>query len=128
MSLSVPGEQAPIGFTLVIGPSASRREAAISAALAAGIPRRNAVILEGMPDGNPMLDASPSLLLSRIAPGCLCCAGNLVMRVTLNRLLRQRPAHLYIGVASGTHLEQLRSWLSSAPYDQLLVAGPDYHA
>jgi len=118
----------PIPTVLVTGPSAAAREAAIGKALQyPATPRSDgaAVILEGLPDGNVMLEASDHLLISRIAPGCLCCAGNLVMRVTLNRLLRQRPARLFIGIADTTHLDQLRSWLSSAPYDQLLAFMPD---
>jgi hypothetical protein len=38
----------------------------------------------------------------------------------LNRLLRQRPERLFIGVARSEHLDQLRSWLQAEPYDQLL--------
>jgi len=49
------------------------------------------------------------------------------MRVTLNRLLRQHPKRLFIGLAGSEHLGQLRSWLSSAPYDQLLSLTPDRH-
>jgi hypothetical protein len=116
---------------LVTGASAATREAAIAEALEyPATPRSDgvAVILEGLPDGNSPLENSDKLLISRIAPGCLCCAGNLVMRVTLNRLLRQRPARLFIGVAATTHLDQLRSWLSSAPYDQLLALLPDLHS
>jgi hypothetical protein len=116
---------------LVTGPNASAREAAIARALDdPATPRSDgaAVILEGLPDGNPMLEISEKLLISRIAPGCLCCAGNLVMRVTLNRLLRQRPARLFIGVADTAHLDQLRSWLSSTPYDQLLALAPELHS
>jgi G3E family GTPase len=71
---------------------------------------------------------SASLLISRIAPGCLCCTGNLVLRVTLNRLLRESPRRLFIGVARGEHLDQLRSWLESAPYDQLLELAPILHS
>jgi hypothetical protein len=115
---------------LVTGPSAAAREAAIAGAISPATPRDDAVaiILEGLPDGSPFLEPSDQILISRIAPGCLCCAGNLVMRVTLNRLLRQRPARLYIGVAGTAHLDQLRSWLSSAPYDQLLALTPDLHS
>jgi hypothetical protein len=118
----------PIPTVLVIGPNAAAREAAIARALDdPATPRSDgaAVILEGLPDGNPVLEISEKLMISRIAPGCLCCAGNLVMRVTLNRLLRQRPARLFIGVADTAHLDQLRSWLSSTPYDQLLALMPE---
>ena len=121
----------PIPTVIVTGATAAAREAAIAAALDdPATPRGEAVaiILEGLPSGSSPLENSDKLLISRIAPGCLCCAGNLVMRVTLNRLLRQRPARLFIGVAATTHLDQLRSWLSGTPYDQLLALLPDLHS
>jgi hypothetical protein len=121
--------------TLVTGPAAGAREQAIFDRLqlsnlhqtgaksdlhAAGI------ILEGLAAGNSPLDNLPAhVLFARIASGCLCCGGNLVLRVTLNRILRQRPDHLFIGVARSEHLDQLRSWLQAEPYDQLLRLTPD---
>lgn len=129
---------APVATTLVTGPTARAREAAIAAHLsthrsdASGDGRDAivpAVILEGLAPGTSPLDAMEGeLKLARIAPGCLCCAGNLVLRVTLNRLLRQRPERLFIGVARSEHLDQLRSWLESEPYDQLLRLTPDLDA
>jgi hypothetical protein len=120
----------PVTVTLVTGSSAARREQAIFDRLA--LPDSHpgdapsAVILEGLAPGNSPLDTLPAqVLCARIAPGCLCCAGNLVLRVTLNRLLRQRPERLFIGVARSEHLDQLRSWLQSEPYDQLLRLTPD---
>jgi hypothetical protein len=117
----------PVTATLVTGASARAREHAIAAQLlsAAHQDGATAVILEGLADAGSPLVPSGSLLISRIAPGCLCCTGNLVLRVTLNRLLRQRPGRLFIGVARSEHLDQLRSWLRSAPYDQLLDLAPD---
>jgi len=88
----------------------------------------DAVILEGMGVASTPLESGPSLQVMRIAPGCLCCDGNLVLRVTLNRLLRQRPVRLFIGLASSEHLDQLRSWLAAPPYDQLLALSPTVHA
>jgi hypothetical protein len=117
---------APLGIvsaTLVSGASAARREALIAASLPARA--RCAVILEGLPDGHTILAPSPLLDLHRVAPACLCCTGNLVLRVTLNRILRLRPERLFIGIASADHLDQLRSWLRDAPYDQLLELTPD---
>jgi hypothetical protein len=116
--------------TLVIGPSAAVREQAIFDRLQLSnlhqSGARSGVILEGIASGNSPLDSLPAhVLFARIAPGCLCCAGNLVLRVTLNRMLRQRPDHLYIGVARSEHLDQLRSWLQAEPYDQLLRLTPD---
>jgi G3E family GTPase len=112
-----------VATTLVTGASAHAREQAIAAQLSDlhQIPPV-AIILEGLAPGSSPLDSlqSSDVLMARIAPGCLCCTGNLVLRVTLNRLLRQRPGRLFIGVARSEHLDQLRSWLESAPYDQLL--------
>ena len=108
--------------TLVTGASAASREGAI----AATAPLDAAILLEGLPSGHTILpDAFDA---TRIAPGCLCCTGNLVLRVTLNRILRRRPTRLFIGLASTEHLDQLRSWLSAPPYDQLLALTPDLHA
>ena len=88
----------------------------------------DAVILEGLGVAATPLETGPGLQVMRIAPGCLCCDGNLVLRVTLNRLLRQRPRRLFIGLASSEHLDQLRSWLAAPPYDQLLALEPVVHA
>ncbi|NHZ87911.1 GTPase [Massilia sp. CCM 8733] len=125
-------------LTLVTGGSAAQREAAIAARLAqlssgagpqaaaAGQPHGvSAVLLEGLPSGQTLLSPSDSLPVHRIAPGCLCCTGNLVLRVTLNRILRLRPDRLFIGLAATDHLDQLRSWLQDPPYDQLLELTAD---
>lgn len=113
--------------SLVTGPTAGARERLVAAQLASGAPACVAVLLEGLPDGTTILSPSPTVLIERIAPGCLCCSGNLVLRVTLNRLLRRRPERLYIGLATTGHLDQLRSWLQHPPYDQLLELTPDQH-
>ena len=122
----------PTPLTLVSGGRAAEREAAIAQALQPG--HATAVILEGLADGNAILadlaeEISPSssfpLQLLRIAPGCLCCSGNLVLRVTLNRLLRHPPARLFISLADATHIEQLRTWLTASPYDVLLALQAD---
>jgi hypothetical protein len=124
---------ARVATTLVTGPGAAARERAIAARLrspdAAESSGLQAVILEGIASGNSPLDSlPPNAQLARIAPGCLCCTGNLVLRVTLNRMLRQRPERLFIGVADSEHLDQLRSWLQSEPYDQLLTLTADLQA
>ncbi|SDH95797.1 GTPase [Janthinobacterium sp. YR213] len=122
----------PTPLTLVSGGCAAGREAAIAQALPPDQPA--AVILEGLADGNGILadlaeQVSPSpsfpLQLLRIAPGCLCCSGNLVLRVTLNRLLRHPPARLFISLADASHIEQLRTWLTASPYDALLALQAD---
>ena len=104
--------------TLVTGARASLREAAIAAALAPGV--ATAIIVEGLSDGNSALVDLVGPQIVRIAPGCLCCAGNMILRVTLNRLLRRPPEQLFISLANGAHIDPLRSFLSQAPYDRLL--------
>lgn len=112
--------------TLVTGDTAKAREAAIAAHLDAAVD--TALILEGLPAGNPILAEAPGLRISRIAPGCLCCTGNLTMRVTLNRFLRNPPQRLFIGLATSDHLDRLRAILSQAPYDALLTLTQDLRA
>ena len=116
-----------VATTLVTGASAAAREAAIAALLEplpAAPDRFNAVILEGLASGISPIATNSSVRLVRLAAGCVCCTGSLVLRVTLNRLLRQGPERLFIGVGNSEHLDQLRSWLQEAPYDQLLALNP----
>lgn len=114
--------------TLVLAASANAREAAISIAisedLAKGQITRHAVLLEGLPDGHGQLEAlldGNSIPVIRIAAGCLCCSGNVILRVSINRLLRHKPQRLFIGLATPTHQAQLRTLLQQAPYDAWLV-------
>lgn len=67
----------------------------------------------------------PKIRLSRIAPGCPCCVGKLTMQVTLNRLLRDAPARMYIAMADAAHIEGMRAFLTQAPYDALLKLDDD---
>lgn len=117
----------PVSTWLVTGARAGAREAAIAAHLPKEGP--SVIILEGLSDGGSALSFDPAdgpfpyenvPQVLRIAPGCLHCSGNMILRVTLNRVLRRPPARLYISLASAEHLEQLRSWLSEAPYGDLL--------
>jgi G3E family GTPase len=114
--------------TLVLGNTAALREAAIASAVDGT--NSTALILEGIPDGSSRLDTltSSAFQIFRIAPGCMCCSGNLTMRVTLNRVLRNRPSRLYIGIASSGHLGGIRDFLAQAPYDNLLELTKDLYA
>lgn len=121
-----------IPTTLVTGPTAAARENAIAAVLSPG--HATAIILEGLADAHSPLvydESDPTAWqpqVHRIAPGCLCCAGNLVLRVTLNRLLRRPPAQLFISLADATHVDSLRAMLATAPYDALLRLEPVLNA
>ncbi len=108
--------------TLVTGASAAIREATIRTMLDAQL--STALILEGLPDGTSTLadlaQANPLLSIIRIAPGCICCTGNLTMRVTLNRILRTHPQRLFISLVSAEHLPSIRQFLLQEPYDKWL--------
>ena len=117
-----------IPATLVLGTDAAARETAIAAALESAPQAAAALILEGMADGADRFGAFSALHVARIAPGCPCCTGNLTMRVTLNRMLRLRPTHLYVGLASAGHLSGIRDFLSQPPYDSLLTLTDDLRA
>lgn len=112
--------------TLVTGSSYTAREAAIAAALRPGVSAF--AILEGLPEGkadSPLQQALPPQHVLRIAPGCPCCTGSLTMRVTLNRMLRHAPQHLFIGLADTGHLQQFRDFLRTDPYSRLLTLTED---
>lgn len=69
-----------------------------------------AVIVEGGPG---TLSAPPGVELVQLAPGCVCCVGQLPLRVTVARLLRQvRPARLWIEVSAAQHVAELRRQLN----------------
>lgn len=74
-----------------------------------------AVVIEGGPG---TFVASGGITLVQLAAGCVCCVGQLPLRVTVARLLRQvRPARLWIEIADGAHLPEVRRQL----------AGPGFH-
>jgi hypothetical protein len=45
----------------------------------------------------------------------------------LNRILRQRPARLYISVAANEHQDQFRRFIKEAPYHALLKFTEDLY-
>lgn len=113
--------------TLVAGGNAIDREAAIAQILVAH--RSTAILLEGMPSGNSPLDdwqGKTGFSMHRIAAGCPCCVGNLTMRVMLNRLLKQAPEHLYISLATSSHLPQVRDLLIQTPYSHHIRLTDDW--
>ena len=113
-------------ITLVYGRSSKEREQAIATQLNKTC--INVVIAEGIADGSAALaDMSEQkiLRLFRIAPGCPCCTGNLTMRVTLNRILRQPPQAIYLSLSSNTHLPEIRKFLQDPQYINLLSLTED---
>ncbi len=112
-------ENKPVSVVLVAGGHYQDRESWIARELVqfGAIPHcKIGIILEGLPSGMMPLQASSSLIIERIAPGCLCCIGNLVLRVTLTRVLRTRPRALYVAINNSEHLETLRAFLQQDAY------------
>ena len=112
--------------SLVLGDSHAARERAIAAAANTDV--SSVAIVEGLPSGEAVLDDLPQdvrLDVFRVAPGCPCCSGNLTMRVTLNRALRKRPAHLYLSLSNAEHREQVLNFLREPQYQALLDIGDD---
>ncbi|RJX33042.1 MAG: GTPase [Oxalobacter sp.] len=107
--------------TLVAGGDAGARERAIANRLPAleQAGASLAVILEGGSEISGLFDSA--IPVTRLSPACPCCVGNLAMRVTLNRILRNPPSQLFISIAQAAHLEAVRDALMQAPYDQHLT-------
>lgn len=123
---NLPGDDGSrVRCTLVTGPTAAAREAIIAASLRPGEP--TCVLLEGIPDGLDRLAKAehPELLeVTRIAPGCICCTGNLPMRVSLDRLLRRQPRRLFVALASTEHFDAILAFLQAPPYNAHLFVDP----
>lgn len=111
-----------LATTLVAGGSMAERETVLAQIT---MPTA-AVIIEGLPTGQAVFPDAQQLI--RLAPACLCCAGNLVLTVHLNRLLRQTPppSALFIVLHNAEHLPQLRAQLVNSPYDAYLLLSADY--
>lgn len=121
-------ENKSVELVLVAGGSYQERESWIASTLAQHrlIPQAKiAVVLEGLPTGSMLLQASPTLFIERIAPGCICCIGNLVLRVTFTRLLRLKPDYLYLAINDCAHLENLKAFLQQDTYANILHLGQE---
>ncbi|QEI04549.1 hypothetical protein FXN63_00910 [Pigmentiphaga aceris] len=78
-----------------------------------------AVIVEGGPG---TLVAPGGITLVQLAAGCVCCVGQLPLRVTVARLLRQvRPARLWIEISDGAHLAEVRRQLNGPGFRGAIV-------
>jgi len=88
------------------------------------------VLLEGAPaDGTPEWQPPPGVHLHVLAPACLCCIGNLTLRVTLARVLRhEMPRHVVIGIADPLHRPRLFDWLAQPPWAGRLSTQDAPHA
>lgn len=59
------------------------------------------------------LVAPDDVPLARLAPGCVCCVGQVPLRVTLGRLVRaHRPQDILLLLATADHLPRVRALLA----------------
>ncbi len=109
--------------TLVVGGDGAAREKAIAVSAEPG--KRTVALIEGLPSGSALDDVTTpnALQVVRIAPGCPCCTGNLSMRVTLNRALRQDPDQLFLSLANREHLANVINFLQEDQYRSRLEIG-----
>jgi hypothetical protein len=111
-----------IPLTLVSGGSSESRERAIASMLPS--PSNDAAVvialLEDIPSGQSALD-DLAIQSHRIANCCPCCIGTLPITVTLNKILRQSPTRIYLGLASSHSVESIKKLLKSMPYNDLIV-------
>ncbi len=111
-------------LTLVAGGSYAEREAWIATTLqnisSHTSQQKIGVLLEGLPSGTMSLQSSSFLQIERIAPGCFCCIGQIAMRVSLNRLLRQQLGHLFVAINDEQHLSSFHASLNQAPYSEII--------
>ena len=86
------------------------QQAQLDAWLAQASGGRRAVIAES---GFAPLEAPEHVPLARLAPGCVCCVGQVPLRVTLTRTVRaHRPDHILLLLASAEHLPRVRALLA----------------
>jgi hypothetical protein len=58
------------------------------------------------------LRSPAGVALARLAPGCVCCAGEVPLRTTLTRIVRaHRPAEVLVLISADAHLPRVRRLL-----------------
>ncbi len=105
------GNVAAPRVTIAVARGREAQQAAIDAWAQSAASVAAAVIAEG---AFFELAAPPGVAVARLAAGCVCCVGNVPMRVTLTRLLRStKPARILLLIADATHFERVRALLES---------------
>lgn len=114
--MAVSSGPANIAVTLRTARGQAAQQAALDAWIdarrAAADGRGLAVIAEGA-----FFDLScpAGVALARLAPGCVCCVGEVPLRTTLTRIVRShRPTELLLLIATDEHLERVRRLLAEA--------------
>ena len=67
------------------------------------------IIVEGL----AAIDAPDDVAITRLAAGCVCCLGQVPLRVALVRSVRAlHPEHVLLLLASGAHFDRVRALLA----------------
>jgi hypothetical protein len=83
---------------------------AVDAWLVATSASRRAILIEG---AFSALDVPPGVAVTRMGAGCVCCIGQVPLRVGLTRMVRAlRPEVVLLVLASGEHLARVRALLA----------------
>lgn len=70
---------------------------------------RRAILSEGFGS----FTSPDDIAVARLGAGCVCCLGQVPLRVTLTRLMRgQRPEHLLLLLTDSQHLTRVRTVLT----------------
>jgi hypothetical protein len=84
---------------------------------------RRAVIAES---GFVPLEAPDDVPLACLAPGCVCCVGQVPLRVMLTRTVRMhRPDDLLLLLATADHLPRVRALLADGSLGARFDVRPD---
>ena len=85
-------------------------QAGVDAWLAETAASRRAILIEG---SFTALDAPPGVPVTRLGAGCVCCLGQVPLRVGLTRMVRTlRPDVVLLVLANGEHLARVRALLA----------------
>ncbi len=83
---------------------------AIAAWLAATQGERRAAFIEGLA---ATIELPDDLAVTRLAAGCVCCLGQVTLRVGVVRTVRNaRPDALLLVLSSGAHVPRVRALLA----------------
>jgi hypothetical protein len=94
--------------SVVVGAAAA--QPAIDAWLATAPPGRRAIVVEC---AFSVLSVPADVPLTRLGAGCVCCLGQVPLRVGLTRMVRSvRPDAVLLVLGHGEHLERVRALLA----------------
>jgi CO dehydrogenase nickel-insertion accessory protein CooC1 len=95
---------------VIVGAGNGDTQPTVDAWLAETSGVRRAILIEG---AFSALDVLAGVPVTRLGAGCVCCMGQVPLRVGLTRLVRaQRPDVVLLVLASGEHLARVRALLA----------------